>query len=72
MFIRVVAPFSNVCIDTHLYFFIQHLTFVTILKVPVETRMIEPKFFLSRLNRFLINGLIFLIPACKVLNNVLT
>jgi len=37
----------------------------------VETLMKEPSFFLSNLDRFLISGLIFSIPACKILKKVL-
>ena len=33
--------------------------------------MNEPRFFLSSLDRFLISGLVFSIPACKVANKVL-
>ena len=38
----------------------------------VETYIKEPRFFLSSLGRLLISGLVFLFPACKVLNKVLT
>ena len=37
----------------------------------VETHIIEPRFFLSSLDTFLIRGLVFLIPAGKFLNKVL-
>ena len=37
----------------------------------VETRIEEPRFFLSSLDRFLTSGLVFSIPACKVLNKAL-
>ena len=37
----------------------------------VEAHIEETRFFPSSLDRFLICGLILLIPACKVLNKVL-
>ena len=37
----------------------------------VETRIIEPRFFPSSLDRLSISGLVFLIPACNVLNKAL-
>jgi len=37
----------------------------------IETHIKEPRLFLSSLDRFLSSGLIFSIPACKVLNKVL-
>ena len=37
----------------------------------METRVKEASFFLSRLDRLLISGLVFLVPAFKVLLTVL-
>ena len=38
----------------------------------VETHIVESRFFVSSLDRFLISGLVFSIPVCKDLNKVFT
>ena len=43
-----------------------------VLDYTVETRIKEPRVFLDSLDSFLRNGLVFSIPACKIVNKALT